>query len=156
MYNTIKEHTTHNKQLQPLLGWQQMPTTGAMEVTEPTAASAGGGQRQMLRPRPRRRTCTTLSYACGSASMGGGGWYLCHASFLLDLMERQHLLSPSVAMSLSSSWSADNGGGKATGQARCYALVLDGHCRLRRGSGPRFVKFSNGPNTNSECSNLLN
>ncbi len=25
-----------------------------------------------------------------------------------------------------------------------------------RGSGPRFVKFSNGPNTNSECSNLLN
>ena len=25
-----------------------------------------------------------------------------------------------------------------------------------RGSGPRFVKFSNDPNTNSECSNLLN
>jgi hypothetical protein len=25
-----------------------------------------------------------------------------------------------------------------------------------RGSGSRFVKFSNGPNTNSECSNLLN
>ena len=25
-----------------------------------------------------------------------------------------------------------------------------------RGSSPRFVKFSNGPNTNSECSNLLN
>ncbi len=27
---------------------------------------------------------------------------------------------------------------------------------LDRGSGSRFVKFSNGPNTNSECSNLLN
>ncbi len=25
-----------------------------------------------------------------------------------------------------------------------------------RGSGSKFVKFSNGPNTNSECSNLLN
>ena len=25
-----------------------------------------------------------------------------------------------------------------------------------RGSRPRFVKISNGPNTNSECSNLLN
>jgi hypothetical protein len=25
-----------------------------------------------------------------------------------------------------------------------------------RGSGSRFVKFSIGPNTNSECSNLLN
>jgi len=25
-----------------------------------------------------------------------------------------------------------------------------------KGSSPRFVKFSSGPNTNSECSNLLN
>ena len=27
---------------------------------------------------------------------------------------------------------------------------------VSRGSSPRFVKISNGPNTNSECSNLLN
>ena len=32
---------------------------------------------------------------------------------------------------LSSPRLADGGGGNATGQARCYALVLDGHCRLR-------------------------
>ncbi len=44
-----------------------------------------------------------------------------------------------------------------------HSDICDGSCSFLhtphpygRGSGSEFVKFSNGPNTNSECSNLLN
>jgi hypothetical protein len=37
-----------------------------------------------------------------------------------------------------------------------YVKYLQCGMALDRGSGSRFVKFSIGPNTNSECSNLLN
>jgi hypothetical protein len=43
-------------------------------------------------------------------------------------------------------WKATNPGGE-----RFYRKLSDS-----RGSGSEFVKFSNGPNANSECSNLLN
>ena len=42
-------------------------------------------------------------------------------------------------------------------QSRPGTKVPSIHERIfTRGSGPRFVKISNDPNTNSECSNLLN
>ena len=62
---------------------------------------------------------------------GDGGRDLCHASSLLDLTECRHSLSPLVARLLLLLRLADNGDGNALGWARCYALVLNGHCRLR-------------------------
>ena len=97
----------------------------------------------MLRPRPSRQNCIKylvmrawLSVDGGSGQDragggGNGGRYLRHTSSLLDLMEHQNSTLPSAATLSLSSQSADNGGGDATGWARCYALVLDGHCRSR-------------------------
>ena len=70
---------------------------------------------------------------------GDGGRYLRHASSLLDLMERRFSSSSSSSAGAAGAGAAaavaprsmDDDDGDAVGRARCYALVLDGHCKSR-------------------------
>ncbi len=62
------------------------------------------------------------------------GRYLRHASSLLDLLERRSKATATTTMTMTSSLSSSTSTMRdrdLRGMARCYAIVLDGHCKSK-------------------------